>query len=140
MHSSKRGMTAFAALLALPLAFAATSATAGARVADRTYTDSFGNLVIVSPAGYKRIIVGGGASSPREVTRPRQERIDGVIYFDRPDEATKPKVYRGHSSRTSGYRVPRYSYRCVRGAMVVRGRSYMYGIGNAMPVLANQCQ
>ena len=38
----------------------AAPALAGARHHDRVYADSFGNLVIDSAAGYKRILVGEG--------------------------------------------------------------------------------
>ena len=50
------------------LATASGPAEAGWFYRDHAYADSFGNLVIYSPAGYKRIIVGQGhrarATSP----------------------------------------------------------------------------
>ena len=50
-----------AACLAGAVALAAASpALAGGYLKDRIYDDSFGNLIILSPSGYKRIVVGMG--------------------------------------------------------------------------------
>jgi hypothetical protein len=47
------------AAAAAAFALAAGAAQAG-RVKERIYDDSFGNLIILSPSGYKRIVVGMG--------------------------------------------------------------------------------
>lgn len=51
---------AAAAVLAAALALPAAGALAGGRGKERVYDDSFGNLIILSPSGYKRIVVGMG--------------------------------------------------------------------------------
>ncbi|TIS05455.1 MAG: hypothetical protein E5X14_20140, partial [Mesorhizobium sp.] len=60
--NSVRAGLAVATLAALATAVA-VPAEAGLRHHDRVYADSFGNLVIDSAAGYKRIIVGEGRHS-----------------------------------------------------------------------------
>ncbi|MGB3503064.1 MAG: hypothetical protein WBA44_15685 [Mesorhizobium sp.] len=71
------------------------------------HADSFGNLVIYSPAGYKRIVVGQGhAAAAFEAQRARDPQ---VIYGD--DE-----------------REYRTSRRCRIEPGVFHGRSYMYGL------------
>jgi ABC-type Fe3+-hydroxamate transport system substrate-binding protein len=52
--------TILAAAIAAMLSVAVSSAEAGQR-RDRVYADSFGNLIVDSAAGYKRIIVGQGS-------------------------------------------------------------------------------
>ncbi|TIN53884.1 MAG: hypothetical protein E5Y29_32420, partial [Mesorhizobium sp.] len=55
------GRSRLAALIvAASVVALAAPALAGARHQDRVYADSFGNLVVDSAAGYKRIIVGEG--------------------------------------------------------------------------------
>ncbi len=95
--------------LALGLAaVAAAPATAGG-ARDRVHADSFGNLVIYSPAGYKRIIVGQGeAASGYNQT--------GSYY-----ESATPRVV-AHRDRRSE------AVRCWRPPHVWQGRSYMYGL------------
>lgn len=87
-------------------------AGAGSLYQDRVHADSFGNLVIYAPAGYKRIIVGAGeAASGYNAT--------GSYYQDAP-----PRVaYHG------GERLHLRARRdCDFGAVLVHGRSYMYGL------------
>ena len=84
--------------------FAAAPAGAGDG-RDRVHADSFGNLVIHSSAGYKRIIVGMG-----EVAE--SYRLTGSYY--------EPETM-----ETTTYRAPR---RCWRPPHVWHGRSYMYGL------------
>ena len=69
----------------------AAPAEAGLRHHDRVYADSFGNLVIDSAAGYKRIIVGEGklAKKLSEYTSAGQP---DVVYDDA-DEAGAPGCY-----------------------------------------------
>ena len=102
-----------AQLLATSLAFASAVAVAVPASADffdpateRAYADSYGNLVINSRAGYKRIVVGQGHLAPRQTA----EDGPSVVYLD--DQA---------------YRV-RNIYRCAGRPGIVHGRSYMYGL------------
>ena len=84
---------------------------------ERAYADSYGNLVILSPAGYKRILVGQGHLAERHGSGPR------VVYLD-----------------DQQYRV-RNVYRCVRQPAIVHGRSYMYGLPQgAVPIIAGPCR
>ncbi len=92
----------------MPLAVAATVALAlpafaGGWDQDRVFADSFGNLVVQSSAGYKRIVVGEGhtARNFSGYVGPR------VVYLDRQDGAV--------------------ARNCYRPPMLLKGRSYMYG-------------
>ena len=71
---------------------------------DRVHADSFGNLVIHSPAGYKRIIVGMG-----HVARAYQ--LTGSYYEPEEAEAFAEPVRR-----------------CSRPPHRWQGRSHMYGL------------
>lgn len=75
---------------------------------DRTYADSFGNLIVHSRTGYKRIVVGQGHLA-RELAayEGAGASSDGVVYLDE-DEG-----------------VP---YECWKPAVLLKGRSYMYGL------------
>lgn len=82
-------------------------AHAGGPYNDRIYADSFGNLVVHSRSGYKRIVVGQGhlAQELADYERPRDR--DDVVYLD--DDEVVP-------------------YRCWKPAVLLKGRSYMYGL------------
>jgi hypothetical protein len=101
--------------IALSAAFVAASASvagAGNLYRDSVHADSFGNLVIHSPAGCKRIVVGAGeAASGYGAT--------GSYY-----ESDAPRIaYHG------GQRLRLRPYRdCEFGAVLLHGRSYMYGL------------
>ena len=111
---SHTGFLLAAALLAGSAAISLTPAEARAR--DHVYADSFGNLVIESAAGYKRILVGEG--------RFAKELADYV-------DAGRPKV---EHYRESGGSVERD---CYRPPVFVKGRSYMYGLSDGeMPELS----
>ena len=89
----------------------AGDALASGRYHDYIYSDSFGNLVIQSPSGYKRIIVGQGhlAKELSSYEGPNASDPD-VVYLDDGD---------------NGYD----QYRdCYRPAYLFKGRSYMYGL------------
>ncbi len=106
------------ASLAVSAAVALTQPAAGG-IVERAYADSYGNLVIHSPAGYKRIVVGQGHLADRHAADagPR------VVYLDE-----------------QPYRV-RNVYRCMRQPAVVHGRSYMYGLPDgAVPIIAGPCR
>ena len=103
MHSLslKRLFLALAAM-----ALASTPVMAGG-LHDRVYADSFGNLVIHSPAGYKRIIVGEGhqAQALSEFTSAGEP---DVVYLDEADRVVAARE-------------------CYRPPWLLKGRSYMYG-------------
>jgi len=74
---------------------------------DRIYADSFGNLVVHSRSGSKRIVVGQGALA--------QELAD----YERPQDRNIAYADSGEES------VP---YECWKPAVLLKGRSYMYGL------------
>ena len=118
---SNSGRTRLAALVlaAASLGFAAP-AMAWSRHHDRVYADSFGNLVIDSAAGYKRIIVGEGklAKKLSDFTSAGQPEAEPEVLYE--DEAD-------HVSRRGCYQPP----------VFVKGRSYMYGLSDGeMPNLS----
>lgn len=101
-------------LVALATGFAAPALAGGQR--DRVYADSFGNLVIESAAGYKRILVGEGklAKELSDYTSAGQPR---VVYENESDDV--------------------YGRDCYRPPVFVKGRSYMYGLSDGeMPELS----
>lgn len=103
MRSTPNRPTVFALALLACGAMVTGQALADSRYRDRVSADSFGNLVVYSAAGYKRIVVGEGHRA-REVaayTAPK------VIYFDDPEPTV---VYR----------------ECP--AVLLKGRSHMYGL------------
>ena len=97
--------------LATMAALTAGSASAGGLVKDRVHADSFGNLVIHSSAGYKRIIVGMGHTA-------EAYNVTGSYYEPEGPEV----VYLEEPARTSHVR------RCSRPPYVWHGRSHMYGL------------
>lgn len=76
---------------------------AGAAAGERVYDDSYGNLVIISPSGYKRIVVGMGHLAA-EIER---DRAPEMVYLDR------------HGPAGPHCRTP---------PVLWKGRSYMYGL------------
>jgi hypothetical protein len=103
-----------AATLATFAVATAVPAEAG-RHHDRVYADSFGNLVVESAAGYKRIIVGEGklAKKLADYTSAGQPRV----VYDDADEPGAPG--------------------CYQPPVLVKGRSYMYGLSDGeMPNLS----
>ncbi len=84
----------------------ATVPTASARERDHVYADSFGNLVVESAAGYKRILVGEGALA-NELSRYTGSGQPEVVYSSEPDAVSERD--------------------CYRPPVLVKGRSYMYG-------------
>lgn len=107
----KKCLPAFAVFAAA--AFVTLPAQAGTRHHDHVYADSFGNLVIESAAGYKRIIVGEGELA-KELAAYTGAGAPEVVYAD-------------EYGREDCYRPP----------VFVKGRSYMYGLSDGeMPVLS----
>ena len=117
--SSARGLKAplLGCLVALAMA---VPAAADSFYRDHAYADSFGNLVVYAPAGYKRIVVGKGYLA---------ERLASA------GESDGPHVVRLH--RKPGHYT--YAHRGVC-AVLLHGRSYMYGLpDNVVPVPAKDC-
>lgn len=112
---SKSARASFAAVTLAALATAiAAPAEAGLRHHDRVYADSFGNLVIDSAAGYKRIIVGQGKLA-KQLSDYTSAGQPDVIYDS--DDAGAPG--------------------CYQPPVFVKGRSYMYGLSDGeMPNLS----
>lgn len=98
-----RTLSVLAAVAVAGLLASPALAAEGGR--DRVHADSFGNLVINSPAGYKRIIVGMG-----HVAEAYQ--LTGSYY--------EPEVIE--------WEAPREARRCMRPPHVWHGRSHMYGL------------
>ena len=100
-----------AALAAGMIVLSIGVAPAWSRYRDHIYADSFGNLVIQSPSGYKRIIVGQGHLAKELSSYERAGQTDAdVVYLD---------------DDRDGYR----SYGdCYRPPHLFKGRDYMYGL------------
>ena len=95
------------------------SASAGNRLHDYVYSDSFDNLVVQSPYGYKRIIVGEGRLA-RKMSSYNGGHEPKVVYADPMD----------------GY----YSDWCYRPAVLLKGRGYMYGLPDGvLPEPSGHC-
>lgn len=92
---------------------------------DRVEADSFGNLVVWSSAGYKRIVVGKG-------------ELAGEL--GRYVRAGRPSVIRGGEAEglvDDG--APHYRD-CYRPAVLLKGRDYMYGLADGeLPVIGGSC-
>ncbi len=82
-------------------------ASAQSHSGDRVYADSFGNLVVHSRSGYKRIVVGKGYMAKELAAYEQPAAPDGVVYFN--EDESMP-------------------YECWRPAVLLKGRSYMYGL------------
>lgn len=101
-------------LLALLGSLAITGqASADSRYRDHVYADSFGNLVIYSAAGYKRIVVGEG-----HLAKQLGAYTSGsdVAYLDEDGGASRD---------------------CP--AAVLKGRSYMYGLPDGVVPEPSRC-
>ena len=117
MRSNSVGSRLGALVLSASAIAVAVPAVAGNRHQDRVYADSFGNLVIDSAAGYKRILVGEGrlAKQLSDYTGAGQPKV----------------IYENESDEISG------SGDCYRPPVFVKGRSYMYGLSDGeMPELS----
>lgn len=101
------------------------TAQAGYWERDHVYADSFGNLVIESAAGYKRIIVGEG-----RMAKQLSEYVQAGAPTTQPDV-----VYSEDGDRvfeTEG---------CYRAPYFLRGRSYMYGFDEGeIPFQGGPCR
>lgn len=95
-------------LCAAAASLAASAAFAGGQGSDRVHADSFGNLVIQSTAGYKRIIVGMGHTA-EAYNETGSYYEPEVVYLDAPKPA-RSIVF------------------CSRPPAVWHGRGRMYGL------------
>lgn len=96
-------------LVAATMLAPAADALAWGRYHDHVYADSFGNLVIQSPSGYKRIVVGQGHLA-KQLSRYERTGDSDVVYLD--EDGAGDRVYRD----------------CYRPPHIWKGRSYMYGL------------
>ncbi|WEX09947.1 hypothetical protein [Chelativorans sp. AA-79] len=97
-------------------------AFAGDLAGERSYVDSFGNLVIHDPSGFKRILVGRG--QPVEGHARRKIREPKVVYL----EEDRGRLYLRERAN------------CRYGALL-QGRSYMYGLPDGVvPVPTVACR
>jgi len=95
-------------------------ASAGSFYHDHAYADSYGNLVIYSPAGYKAIVVGKGYLAPKLAAATGKA----------------PQIAQGPAVPGAAYEL---ADRCARSAVLLHGRSYMYGLPeNVVPVPADE--
>jgi hypothetical protein len=106
------GLAKASAILAVGMMIVSVGAVpAWSRYRDHIYADSFGNLVIQSPSGYKRIIVGQGHLAKELSSYERAGDPDpDVVYLD-----NDPDGYQGYRD-------------CYRPPYLFKGRSYMYGL------------
>ena len=115
-----------AALCVGLLSAAAAMPAAAGGLGEQVYADSFGNLVVQSPYGTKRIIVGEGrrAKALAAFTAPRH-----------PASRPSPAPAAGGIDRF-GY----FHDSCYRPAVLIKGRSYMYGLPEGVvPEPAGHC-
>lgn len=113
------------------------------------YADQYGNLIIQKPGGYKQIIVGEGDSLKNykpEKAEPAPRRKRGPRYYYRdPGDYFEDREFDeyGYLDDPSSYHriTPENSNAtCVNNAVVLRGRSYMYGIGrNEVALIDGVC-
>lgn len=96
---------------------------AGNYTQDDVYADSFGNLVIDSAAGYKRIIVGKGYQA-----RKLERYMRGGS-----DSSDTQGAYPGPSNYAGGD--------CYQPPVFIKGRSYMYGFDQGIiPLQGGPCR
>ncbi|WP_315926233.1 hypothetical protein [Mesorhizobium sp. SP-1A] len=116
MRAVARSACLGALMVAGGVALDAQPASAWSRQHDHVYADSFGNLVVESAAGYKRIIVGEGAQARKMAGYIAAESAPRVEYL---------------------YPEGGLVADCYRPPVFVKGRSYMYGLSDGeMPELS----
>jgi hypothetical protein len=113
-----------AAILVAAMIGTSGTTSAGNRLHDYVYADSFGNLIVQSPYGSKRIIVGEGYAA---------EQLSGDTKVSKPEVAsTEPEGGYDHY----GY----YHDTCYRPPVLLKGRSYMYGLPDGVvPEPSGRC-
>lgn len=120
---SRRGALPVLILLAALSANAVPAQAGGGH--DRVYADSFGNLIIQAPGGYKRIVVGAGhlAGQLNDYQQTGDETSADT-------DASAPVSSAIVESRP-----------CYRPPVLVKGRSYMYGFDEGeIPLRGGDCR
>lgn len=114
------GLSFMTLAAAITVGAAATSASAGSAYHDHIYADSFGNLIIHSRDGYKRIVVGAGHLA-EELAGYERTGDEDVVYLDEEPTGTVERD-------------------CYRPPVLVKGRSYMYGFDQGViPLRGGPC-
>ncbi len=121
MRSKRGGLPVLTLLAALSAVAAVAPANAGGGH-DRVYADSFGNLIVQAPGGYKRIVVGAGHLAGQlnayQLTGD-ETSVD--------EEASAPLIVESRP--------------CYRPPVLVKGRSYMYGFDQGeIPLRGGDCR
>ena len=112
-------------VLGLVLLCSAASPAAAGGMREQVHADSFGNLIVISPSGVKRIIVGQGDLAPE-----LQDYTGGSDELYADGERA--------SAGEDGSYDSRYSRPCP--AIFVKGRSYMYGFDEGViPLFGDRC-
>jgi hypothetical protein len=141
-----RSTSTFAVILVGLVACSAPAAAWESR--DDVHADSFGNLIVVAPSGYKRIVVGqghlaqqlrsygngtGGVESDVS-PEPDPADLEGIPEADADPvsaPATDPVTAPRQEARAQGRGCP---------AILVKGRSYMYGFDEGViPLFGDRC-
>lgn len=121
MRSRLGGLPVLALLAALSVTASSGPAQAGGGH-DRVYADSFGNLIVQSPGGYKRIVVGAGHLA-RQLNDYQQTGEETSLEED----ASVPVIVESRP--------------CYRPPVLVKGRSYMYGFDQGeIPLRGGDCR
>jgi hypothetical protein len=110
-----------AALAAAAVMLGAVASEAGQRKRDYAYADSYGNLIVYSRAGYKRIVVGQGhlAAELNEYSGIGDDEPNVVRLNDRYNLVID----------------------CYRPPVLLKGRSYMYGLTDGeLPEPSGNCR
>ena len=95
---------------------------AGQRDRDYAYADSYGNLVIYSRAGYKRIVIGQGHLA-----------AELNAYSGAEDATDEPNIVRLNDQYN-------LVIDCYRPPVLLKGRSYMYGLRDGeLPEPSGRC-
>lgn len=121
MYRNGLKMRLLPALLASLVVGLAMPALASGRSYDHVYANSFGNLIVESAAGYKRIVVGQGRHA-RELSQYSGAGRPKVAQFD------------GGNGMATGAD-------CYQPPFLVKGRSYMYGFDQGeIPMQGGPCR
>lgn len=104
------GRACLATIACLSVVVWAADAFAWSRFHDHVYADSFGNLVVQSPSGFKRIVVGQGYLAKDFAQYERTGEPDVVYLQD--EDLGRLELFRD----------------CFRPPYQWKGRSFMYGL------------
>ena len=121
MRSLKTALRAALPVLGLLSLVGSQAAYAGSR--ENIYAVSFGNLVIESSAGFKRILVGEGAQAKQLAKYTDSAESDVNVVYSDDEQGTHV---------TDG---------CYRAPYLIKGRSYMYGFDQGeIPFQGGPCR